>query len=205
LLIEACDTNNCPDDDTNLGCTDGRTRCLLDMVQRCNSGTWEDWTHCAGLGQTCALVEGEGFCVDWGGTDADTDTDTDTDRDLGPFPVCDGGVDGGSEHVYSCRITHMGNPGCLDYFTSDCWIFDDAVKSCEGFIISGQIDSWASTSCEEDNFASDWRCKTKLVFVDETWFPSYTYYIYQQDFPQGICTDASTFMGTVEDRPGDDW
>jgi hypothetical protein len=46
-------------------CTAGDERCDGNMIQRCVSGTWEDWTDCEADGQECYSDEGQApICVE---------------------------------------------------------------------------------------------------------------------------------------------
>lgn len=64
-------------------CDDGQTRCRGDMLQRCEKGTWRDWTDCAGQGQFCFLKEGVAECRSKEDTDPGDPVDTGDRKDTG--------------------------------------------------------------------------------------------------------------------------
>jgi hypothetical protein len=176
------------DTDTDTTCTEDRTRCLINMIQKCLSNVWEDWTDCPAQGKKCALIQGEAFCVTGGNTDTDCDEGCEC-PDISPGVA-----------TWSCRATSYDMPTCTD-FPKATWSEADAIASCQASadMGGGQIDSWGEVNCAVDNFNTTWRC----IATADTHGDQPTYVAYAESMPKGICGSGAALAGVVEERPAD--
>ncbi|MCP4677332.1 MAG: hypothetical protein GY854_17825 [Deltaproteobacteria bacterium] len=102
LALIGCKDDNPWGIDESESCTDEESRCLGNMVQKCESSEWKDWNDCAAREMVCTEIEGVAQCAGAGGdadgdVDGDSDGDTDSDSDGDADGDSDGDADGDSD------------------------------------------------------------------------------------------------------------